>query len=233
VTVVRFVDLARRVLAEPPRLGPVRLVAVDGPAGSGKTTFAGRLGNAFRGTGSRVAEIGVDDLLDGWAGMHTWWPSLRRDVLAPLRAGTPGRYRRYDWAAGRFADDRVHVAVPDVLLLEGVSSARMELAAEVTYAVWAAVDDPAVRLARMVRRDGAALTPYLRGWMTEEAAHFAADRTADRADLRVDGASPVPHDPTTEFVAVQLATTDGVDGVARLEDHPGWSRQPPDRGSVR
>lgn len=40
-------ELAGRVLATPPRLGSVRLVCVDGPAGSGKTTLADRLATAL------------------------------------------------------------------------------------------------------------------------------------------------------------------------------------------
>lgn len=39
--------LAARVLETPPRLGGVRLVCIDGPAGSGKTTLATRLAAAL------------------------------------------------------------------------------------------------------------------------------------------------------------------------------------------
>ena len=35
-----------RVLAAPPTLGPGRLVCIDGPAGSGKTTLAGAVAAA-------------------------------------------------------------------------------------------------------------------------------------------------------------------------------------------
>jgi hypothetical protein len=43
VTVETFADLGKTVLRRPPRLGSVRLVAVDGPGGAGKSLFAGRL----------------------------------------------------------------------------------------------------------------------------------------------------------------------------------------------
>ena len=36
-----------RLATAPPRLGRTRLVCVDGPAGSGKTTLAGRLAGAL------------------------------------------------------------------------------------------------------------------------------------------------------------------------------------------
>ena len=73
------------MLAAPPRLGPVRLVAVDGFAGSGKTTFAGRLAEAL---GAQV--LHTDDLLEGWVDTVSFWPRLEEWVLAPLRAGRPG-----------------------------------------------------------------------------------------------------------------------------------------------
>ena len=34
-------------------------------------------------------------------------------------------------------------------------------------------------------RDGAAYAPYWARWAAQERAHFAADRTADRAHIRV------------------------------------------------
>ena len=54
--------MAQRVLAAPPTLGPGRLVCIDGPAGSGKTTLARAVEQAVQ--GSRLVQC--DDLLHGW-----------------------------------------------------------------------------------------------------------------------------------------------------------------------
>ena len=56
MTLVGYADLAAEILARPPRLGGVRVVAVDGPAGAGKTTFAARLATAVRAAGADVSE---------------------------------------------------------------------------------------------------------------------------------------------------------------------------------
>jgi uridine kinase len=129
-------------------------------------------------------------------------------VLAPLRAGRPGAYRPYDWYAGRFADRTVQVPVTDVLVLDGVTSARRAVADELSLAVWLAMPfDRSV--ARAVARDGEAARAELEGWHRREAAHFAADATAERADLVVDGAPTRPHDPATEFVAVRAPASLG------------------------
>jgi len=208
MTVRRYADLARAVLDAAPRLGPVRLVAVDGPAGSGKTTFAGRLGRALRAAGATVAEVHTDDLLEGWADTVSFWPRLEQQVLGPLRRGESGAYRRYDWDQGKFRVELIPVPVTDVLIVEGVTTARTAIRGELTLAVWLAAPRE-LRLARGIERDGEALRPQWLRWMADEATHFAADRTEARADLRVDGAPGTPHDPETEYVAGNTTTGRG------------------------
>lgn len=203
--IVRYADLAARLLALPPRLGPVRLVGVDGPTGSGKSTFADRLAAAL---GEHATVLRTDDLLDGWEDTVTFWPRLERCVLAPLRSGRPGTYHPYDWHAGRFSTEPVTVPVADVLVLDGVTSTRREARHALTLAVWLEV--PFGRsLARAVERDGEAARPELEAWRRRESAHFTVDDTAGRADLVVDGAPTRPHDPATEFVAVRARRSPG------------------------
>jgi hypothetical protein len=180
--------VAAEILARPARLGTVRLVAVDGPAGAGKTTFAGRLAAALRSSGAGVAVVHTDDLLDGWGDLVTFWPRLAEWILDPLRRGVAGAYRRYDWVAGGFETRWRQVPVSDVLILEGVSAGRAAVRAELTMLVWVWAP-PELRLDRILTRDGAEIRAELLAWMGAEAAHFAEDRPAEHADLRVSGAS--------------------------------------------
>lgn len=200
-----FIDdydrLAKEVLSRPPRLGRVRLVAIDGGSGAGKTVFTGRLLRVLDGEGAHTEVVHTDDLLDGWADQFTFWPRLDEGILAPLARGEPGRYRRYDWAVGAFAEEHP-VPVPDVLIVEGVSVARAEVRVRLTLAVFIAVDQ-AERLSRALARDGAAVEPALRRWMAAEQLHFARDATAERADVLVDGGSAVEHDPDREYVRLR------------------------------
>lgn len=199
----RYTDLARRILDRPPRLGVTRLVAVDGPSGAGKTVFADRLAAAVPG----VCVVRTDDLLDGWADQFTFWARLEERVLAPLRAGRPGRYRRYDWHRGAFGPEEVVVPPAPLLILEGVSTARASVTAELTYAVFVTAPDR-LRRQRAVDRDGAAVLPYLGVWRRAERAHFDADDTINRVDLVVDGAPSISHDPDTEYVRIRRAAGD-------------------------
>ncbi|MGY1804132.1 uridine kinase [Blastococcus sp. SYSU D00922] len=179
--------LAARVLAAPARLGAVRLVTVDGPAGSGKTTLAGELAAAL---GEAVALIHFDDLYAGWT-LTGALGRLQAGVLRPLSEGRAGAHHRYDWATRRFAEPAVPVPVREVLVVEGCGSSPRALDAWTTLRIW--VEAPAdLRLARGLARDGADLEAEWRRWQVTEAAEFAREGTRERADLHVDGTGSVP-----------------------------------------
>ena len=183
-----FDGLAARVLAAPARLGAVRLVCVDGPAGSGKTTFAGRLTDALGDAGL----VHLEDLYAGWT-LTGAAARLSAGVLRPLAQGRAGSHARYDWAAGRFADESVAVPVPRVLVVEGCGSSPRALDRWATLRVW--VEAPAaLRLSRGLARDGDDLAAHWHRWQGTEARHFAAEDTRGRADVRVDGAAAAPDD---------------------------------------
>ncbi|MGW6132339.1 uridine kinase [Cellulomonas sp. NPDC055163] len=167
------------------RLGPVRLVCVDGPAGSGKSTFAGALVGHLTGRGVHAAALHLDDLYAGWSGLDgDLAPRLSAQVLEPLRRGRSGRHQRYDWVRGEFAD-WVDVPVPRVLVVEGCGSGRRRIADDAVVLVW--VEAPAgLRLDRGLERDGEAMRPQWERWMRDEQSHFARERTAGRADVRLD-----------------------------------------------
>ncbi|WP_203788079.1 uridine kinase family protein [Paractinoplanes rishiriensis] len=187
-----YADLAATVLSRPPRLGRTRLVAVDGGSGAGKTSFALRLAKQLD-----APVVHTDDLLDGWDDQFTFWERLERQVLGPVRRGERATYLRYRWDRGEFAGPPLTVGpAPGVLLLEGVSAARREIRAELSFSVFVTAS-PDLRLARALARDGddsLAFRAYLERWRAAEDRHFAEDQTAAAADLVVDGAAGVSDD---------------------------------------
>jgi hypothetical protein len=173
--------VADLVLAAPARLGAVRLVAIDGPSGAGKSTVAHEL----------AAELGAalvpTDHFATWTDPVSWWPRLVDGVLTPLARGEAGRYRRMDWSGGSpRLGEWVDVPVPEVLIVEGVSSGRRSVRAAVSVLVWVELASAAARLERAVARDGAASRPDFVRWQAFERGWFAVDGTKAAADVVVE-----------------------------------------------
>jgi uridine kinase len=172
-------------LSRPPRLSGTRLVCVDGPAGSGKTTFAGVLVAAGREQGLTVSLLHMDDVFHGWSGLADAGRRVLDQVVAPLAAGQAAAYERYDWHQERYAE-LVPVPTSDLLVVEGVGSADPAYADRTGVLVWVWAPGK-LRLERGLERDGPAMAPRWRQWMVDEGRLHARDRTVERADVVVDG----------------------------------------------
>jgi uridine kinase len=169
-------DLATRIGAAAPRCGDVRVVLVDGRSGAGKTTLADDLGAELG-----AAVLHMDELYPGWDGLApaaAFLPAL----LARVAAGEPVRYRRWDWALDRWGAEH-DLGRPSVLVVEGAGAGSRAAAAYASLLVW--VDAPAdERYRRAMARDGDTFRPHWDRWAAQEDAHFAAEHTPSRADVR-------------------------------------------------
>jgi uridine kinase len=172
-------------MSRPPTLGSRRLICLDGPAGSGKTTWAAGIAQLAR----EATVVHMDDLYPGWSGLPEVEAQLE-GLLRPLAEDQPGAYNRYDWVAGEFAE-RVLVDPAPLLVVEGVGCGAARVADLVTLLVW--VDAPEqLRMERGIARDGDAFAPHWEQWAVDEAQVFASEGTRERADVRIDGARPYP-----------------------------------------
>lgn len=173
--------VADAVCGSPARLGDVRLVAVDGPSGAGKSTFARSLVASLGDRGVAVASVSTDDFAT-WEDPVSWWPRLAA-VLGRLAEGRPGCYRAWDWTSGEPRPGAVvRVPVPDVLVVEGVSSGRACVRPLLTRLCWIEGPGRAERLERAVARDGESCRPELEAWQRFEDGWFAVDDTRAHAD---------------------------------------------------
>jgi uridine kinase len=154
----------------PPSCGPVRLVAVDGFAGAGKSTFAGRLSSALGGAPVvHLDNMATHDEPFGWS------DRFRAEVLVPLGAGRTARHRVYDWTSRCFDGVREIPPAP-VVLVEGVGAGRRALRPHLATVLWLDVPRDMAR-AQGELRDGPALADFWTGWMRAQDEHFAEDPT--------------------------------------------------------
>ncbi len=173
----RVLSLARE---RPATLGGGRLICVDGPAGSGKTTLAAEIASLA----GAAAVIHMDDLFEGWRGLDRVDTQLE-SLLRPLSQGFSGSYRRWDWPGNAWAET-VLVPPTPLLVLEGVGSGSSANADLVTVLAWVEVPFE-LRMARGLERDGDVVADHWTHWARDEEALFARERTRQRADLILDG----------------------------------------------
>jgi hypothetical protein len=175
-------ELVNAVRKAPPRLGDVKLVAIDGPSGSGKSGLADDLVAEL---GPTAALIRTDDFAT-WDDPVSWWPRLHRGVLEPLKAGQPGKYHRTEWVDGTPRPGKlITIEVPEILVLEGVSAARRSARRLLSVIAWCELPDPAERLRRAVARDGESTREHLLKWQRFESGWFAVDDPRGAADVQV------------------------------------------------
>ncbi|MEV7913149.1 uridine kinase family protein [Streptomyces griseus] len=174
-------DLARHaddLRSLPPSCGPVRLVAVDGHAGSGKSTFAARLAAALGGAPVlHLDDLATHEELFGWTGR------LLEQVVLPLSRGESARYAPYDWTERRFDPARTLEPAP-VVLVEGVGAGRREVRPWLAALCWMELGRE-TSWQRGRRRDGDGLTGFWDGWTLAEERHFAEDPSRPYADTLV------------------------------------------------
>ncbi|MEV8552817.1 hypothetical protein AB0L04_23770 [Streptomyces glaucescens] len=170
--------LARTLRRLPPSCGPVRLVAVDGHAGSGKSTFAAELAAALGG----APVLHLDDIASHEQ-LFDWTGRLLEQVIAPLREGATARYAPYDWRERRFGPPRPLPPAP-VVLMEGVGAGRRALRPYLARLLW--MELPCEESwARGRSRDGEEQRDFWDRWVPAERRHFADDPSRRYADLLV------------------------------------------------
>jgi uridine kinase len=177
-------DLVAALESSPPRLGDCRLVCVDGPAGSGKTSLAAMIVEALTEGRSSVECLHMDDFYDGWAGLRPdLEPRLLSQVFEPLSRGEDTHWQRYDWQRGVFGEWRA-LHPTDYLVVEGCGSGARAYAEYRSMLVFVEASRQ-TRLRRGIERDGPAVEPQWLQWMDREQAHFDLNDTRELADVLI------------------------------------------------
>jgi uridine kinase len=166
------------------RSGPF-LLAIDGRSSNGKSTLAEHIAAVMPDT----SVVHTDDVA-WWHSPIGWDDLLIAGVIAPLRRGEAVDYRPPAWGA---RDREGSITVPaeaTLVVIEGVGSGRRSLAKHMQAVIWVQADlDITERRNRERVEAGEIDEAGYEGWMSEEIPFQASERTWERADLIVSGAS--------------------------------------------
>ena len=178
-TLLDFADAVRR--SDSPIGLPVKVVAVDGHGGAGKTTLALALSELLE-----AEIIHTDDFASPENPIH-WWPRLIEEALEPIARGAHSiSYVRSSWSPEHAPEPVTNQRVTSAMILEGVAASRREFRPYLAYAIW--VDAPKdVCIARGVDRDGEAMRDQWERWWRDEEAYIRDHRPVVFADAVISG----------------------------------------------
>jgi uridine kinase len=162
-----------------------RIIAIDGPAGAGKSTLASRIAMSMRETNIEI--VHMDDLYSGWedALTNTLTKTLEFNIAQPASQGKPFEYRKYNWLTKQFGEF-LRIIPQDLLILEGVGAGQKSIRKYLDQLIWIDIE-PEIGLNRVLQRDGDYLEAEMRVWQMRESEHFERDNTRDCATIRIDG----------------------------------------------
>ena len=176
-------ELGESIIGVPTESMPV-IIAIDGPAGAGKSYFSRKLASVL--PDSFV--VPMDDFVS-WDSIENGGERAIQQLFVPLKTKGKARYQARDWVNDRFGEglcDWKDVPESDYVIAEGVGSARRAFSPYVDKVIW--VDSPeAVCMQRGIERDGEELEQRWNPFKLMESAFFSEDQTEKRIDVIVDG----------------------------------------------
>jgi uridine kinase len=157
------------------------IIAIDGPAGAGKTTLAHEIYLALS-LKMSVNVIHMDDLYDGWDN------ALGADLSAILKylvnqhqKGSSAQIKRYNWSTSSFGESE-NIEPADLLILEGVGSGDKSLQDDLAALIWIDID-PEIGVMRVIDRDGYQVEDEMKKWLGTQQEYFSQHSTREKADF--------------------------------------------------
>ena len=157
------------------------VIAIDGPAGAGKTTLAHEIFLALSPKMS-VNVIHMDDLYDGWENALTDdLTQFLQYLSAQHQSQQSANLSRYNWAKSSFDPPEV-IPPADLLILEGVGSGDKSLQDQFAALIWIDID-PEIGVQRVIHRDGPGVRSQMQKWLGIQQQYFSQHSTREKADF--------------------------------------------------
>jgi len=157
-----------------------RIVAIDGPAGAGKTTLANRLKENIQ--DSSIEIVHMDDLYDGWDNaLSTQLTETLLHIAHSHKNAQRISLSTYDWNSGSFLP-ATELAQSELIIFEGVGSGQLAIREYLSALIWIDIDE-SEGLARVLARDGKEIEGHMKEWLATQEQHFRKEGTQNAADF--------------------------------------------------
>ena len=159
------------------------VIAIDGVAGSGKTTLAGRLKRDI----ASCQVVHMDDLYNGWSDPLSKELTQRviTQILKPVKNHQIAKYEKYNWYIDSF-DLTSSIPRSDFLILEGVGSGQIAFREFFSKLIWVELD-PQAGFERVIARDGEGVRTQMINFLVNQSNHFSSELTQKAADYTFSG----------------------------------------------
>ncbi len=160
-----------------------QIIAIDGPAGAGKTTLANQLAIDIANT----EVIHIDDLYQGWSDAFSarLTASVISQILLPISQNMDFNYEIYDWRSNKFHKSKI-VPKDKIYILEGVGAGQTQYRPYLSKIIWLNISDE-IGLSRVLQRDGGEILSPMQQFQRAQKLHFASDLTENAADFHYEG----------------------------------------------
>lgn len=189
-------DLVQNVNSSSKKCGQTKIVVIDGPAGSGKTTLAKSLSGLLE----NCPIIHMDEIYEGWENALS--PKTSQDlvewIINPLLEDKSIEYLKYDW----HLEQRIEKVVINnfkVMIIEGVGASVSEISKHACLKLWIEVNEE-TGINRVLTRDGLQIQEQMKKWQSQESKFFIENNSKENSDIWIDGDPVVKIDTSSQFV---------------------------------
>ena len=157
------------------------IIAIDGPAGAGKTTLASNIHLAlYQNFTSTI--IHMDDLYNGWEkALSVELTEVLSYIAQAHSQSQPISLSKFNWADSTFSPAEP-IDDAQLIILEGVGSGQSAIREYLSALIWIEIDE-SKGLSRVLERDGEGIRIQMQKWLMTQEQHFALEKTENAADF--------------------------------------------------
>ena len=130
-------EIVELIQSSSTKCGEIKLICIDGPAGSGKTTLANSLSKYL----DNCPIVHMDEIYEGWeeALSQKTANDLYNWVIQPLLDKQVIEFFKFDWALSK-RYEKVVIKTQPYLIIEGVGSSVKKVSEHACLKIWIEVE---------------------------------------------------------------------------------------------